>query len=141
MEKGLRSLKGWGGAAVAAFVLVTAPAAFAAGRTAAMKAKLQAKMEQLAMQALPTNEFRQALGFFGPVTKKYMPEFQKFNAEYLAAKDKMPVVVKYLPKAEAAYAEAQAMKVPAKYEAKKEEYLKMFNGFLTAVKMTTMFGG
>jgi len=122
-------------------VLTVAAVASAGDKSAAMKAKLKNQVEQLAMQMLPTNELRQALGFFGPVTKKYMPTFQQFNAEYLTAQEKLPVVAKYLPKAESAYKEAQAMKVPARYEAKKEEYLKMFGGFLTAIRVMTMFGG
>ena len=101
-----------------------------------LKEQLKANAEKMAMEMLPTNAVNEAAGFFGPVTKKYMPTFNAFQKEFKAAKDKLPVVEKYLPKAKEAYAEAKAMKVPAKYVAKKDEYLKMFDQFLTAVSFS-----
>ena len=97
---------------------------------------LTSKLEQAALTMLPTNQLHEAMGFFGPVTKKYMPVFRAFNDEYLAAEEKMPVVAKYLPKANAAFAEAQKMRVPAKYEARKAEYLRMFKAFLVVTRLT-----
>ena len=100
-----------------------------------LKDQLKAHAEQAVMAMLPTNAVNEAAGFFGPVTKKYLPVFEKFTAEYQSATNKFAVVEQYLPKAKAAYAEAKAMKIPEKYAAKKEEYLKMFDRFLSAVDM------
>ena len=101
-----------------------------------LKEQLKANAEKMAMEMLPTNAVNEAAGFFGPVTKKYLPTFNAFQKEFKAAKDKLPVVEKYLPKAREAYAEAKAMKVPVKYVAKKDEYLKMFDQFLSAVSFS-----
>ena len=38
-----------------------------------------------------------------------------------------------------AASEARAMKVPARYEAKKAEYLKMVDGFMAVLRMTMRF--
>ena len=100
-----------------------------------------AKAEQMAMAIMPQEKFNEAAGFFGPVSKKYLPVFQKFVTEYQAASEKLPVVAKYMPDAEAAYADAQAMKVPAKYEAQKTQYLKMIGGFMNVMRMTMRFSG
>jgi len=114
-------------------------AAMVAAAKPTFKEQLKAQSEQMLVSMLPTNAVHEAMGFFGPVTKKYMPEFQKFNDEYLASTNKMAVVEKYLPKAQCAYNDACAMKVPAKYEAKKQEYLKLFSRFLTAAQMAVTF--
>ena len=39
-----------------------------------LKARLKAHAEQAVMAMLPTNAVNEAAGFFGPVTKKYLPE-------------------------------------------------------------------
>lgn len=108
-------------------------AALTASAGKSLKEALRANAEQMAMSMLPTNAVNEAAGFFVPVTKKYLPTFERFCGEYRASKDKLAVVEKYLPKAKAAYGEAKAMKVPAKYVAKKDEYLRMFNEFIAAV--------
>lgn len=113
---------------------VLATSAFPA--SAVTRAQLAAKAEQLAMTMLPTNKLNQAAGFFGPVTKKYLPKFQQFQDEYVTAKDKLPVIRKYMPQAQAALKEAEQMKVPAKYEAEKNEYLGMFRAFLLTMRFT-----
>lgn len=95
-----------------------------------------AKMEQLAMAMLPQERVDQMMGFFGPVVKKYMPVFNQFQQEYQTAQQKLPVVLKYLPKADEAVAEAKAMKVPAKYEAQKAEYVGEVESFLSMAKMS-----
>ena len=114
----------------------TSGTASGAAAPASASAKLVAKAEQMAMSMLPQEKFDKAVGFFGPVAKKYMPVMQDFQKEYKAAKEKIPVIEKYLPQAEAAYADAQAMQVPAKYEQEKQGYLKMVNRFLSVVKMS-----
>ena len=38
-----------------------------------LKARLKAHAEQAVMAMLPTNAVNEAAGFFGPVTKKYLP--------------------------------------------------------------------
>jgi len=104
--------------------------------TAALKEKCANKVEQLAQAMLPKEKMNKALGFFGPVTKKYLPVFNQFNAEYQKSANKIAVVKKYLPKADAALAEAKAMKVPSKYEKEKAEYVQMGEGFLMMTKLT-----
>ena len=108
--------------------------------TAALKSACAAKLEQLAEKMIPQKELNEAMGFFGPVTKKYLPVFNQFNDEYLSGSNKIAVVKKYLPKADAALAEATAMKIPAKYEQQKAGYLQKARAFLTLVKLTVRFG-
>ena len=101
--------------------------------TAALKAACAAKVEQLAERMLPKKEMNEMLGFFGPVSKKYLPVFKRFNTEYLDGTNKLATVKKYLPQANAALAEAKAMKVPARYEAKKADYISKLETFLKLV--------
>ena len=122
--------------AVAGFAATAKPAAAKPSATAAKSTGWAAKMEQLAAKMLPQERVDKMMGFFGPVVKKYLPVFQQFQGEYTAAAKKLPVVTKYLPKADAALAEAKAMKVPAKYEAEKAEYIGEVEAFLTVVKMS-----
>ena len=74
----------------------------AAVDTAALKARCAAKIEQLAERMMPKEKLNRALGFFGPITKKYLPVFNRFNGEYLTGTNKIATVKKYLPKADAA---------------------------------------
>ena len=106
-----------------------------------LKDQLKAHAEQAVMSMLPTNAVNEAAGFFGPVTKKYLPVFEKFQAEYKSATNKFAVVEQYLPKAKEAYAEAKSMKIPEKYVAKKAEYLKMFDRFLSAADVAVVAFG
>ena len=101
-----------------------------------LKSRLKEQAVQMAMSMMPTNELNEAAGFFGPVSKKYKPTFEKFWADFKSSKDRLAVLSDYLPKAEAAYADAKAMKVPEKYVAKKNEYLDKFDQFLSTVKMS-----
>ena len=100
----------------------------------------RAKVEQLAKKMLPEEKLNKAAGFFGPVSKKYMPIANEFKREYQAAANKKAVIVKYLPKAESALTEAKAMKVPAKYAAEKAEYVRMAEAFVAMLKFSTAFG-
>ena len=104
---------------------------------AALKAACAAKVEQLATKMLPEKELNEMLGFFGPVSKKYLPVFNRFNTEYLDGTNKIATVRKYLPQANAALAEAKAMKVPARYEAKKADYISKLETFLKLVNFAT----
>ena len=104
--------------------------------TAALKAACAAKVEQLAEKMLPQKELNEMLGFFGPVSKKYLPVFKRFNTEYLDGTNKLATVKKYLPQANAALAEAKAMKVPVRYEAKKADYVAKLETFLKLVNFT-----
>lgn len=124
--------------ALTLFVLMAGMAS--AVDTAALKSACAAKLEQLAEKMIPQKELNEAMGFFGPVTKKYLPVFNQFNDEYLSGSNKIAVVKKYLPKADAALAEATAMKIPAKYEQQKAGYLQKARAFLTLVKLTVRFG-
>ncbi len=93
-------------------------------------------IERLANALFPPEKIDHIAGFFGPVTKRYMPTFEKFNDEYLAAKDKIPVVKKYLPEAEKALGEARQMRVPQRYEAEKAKYIKSFEVLLASAKLS-----
>jgi len=118
------------------------PAAETAAKPTGVKATgWAARAEQMAMSVMPQESFNEAAGFFGPVAKKYLPTFQSFQREYLAAKEKLPVVVKYMPKAEAALADAKAMKVPARYEQRKAEYIRMIEGFMGVLRMAMAVAG
>jgi len=121
-------------------VLMTAgvlpPAVSAASKTADFGTKL----ELLAEKMLPEKQLDEAAGFFGPVVKKYQPVMESFRREYDAAQDKLAVALKYVPQVDAALADARKMKVPPKYEAKKAEYVKMFEAFVLAAKFYVQFG-
>ena len=119
-----------------ALVSLTAPAL----DKAALKAAFANKVEALAEKMLPQKEVDEMMGFFGPVTKKYLPVFKSFNTEYLSGTNKLATVRKYLPKADAALAEARAMRVPVRYEVQKETYLKRLGAFVTVVKLAARFG-
>ena len=121
---------------------ILAAACFAAPAVdaTALKQKAAARLERLAEKMMPKKDLDEMLGFFGPVTKKYLPVFKSFNTEYLSGTNKLATVRKYLPKADAALAEARAMRIPPKYETQKETYLKRLETFLTVVKFTARFG-
>lgn len=93
-------------------------------------------LERMAMSLFPQEKIDHVAGFFGPVTKKYLPAFDRFNDEYLAARDKMPVIKKYLPQAEAALEEARRMRVPPRYEAEKAQYIKTFEMLLASARFS-----
>ena len=112
-----------------------APAAGALDK-AALKTAFANKVEQLAEKMLPKKEVDDMLGFFGPVTKKYLPVFKTFNTEYFASSNKIATVKKYLPRANDALAEARVMRVPARYEAQKAAYLGKIEGFLSVINLT-----
>jgi len=135
---GLLSLVLVGGVAQAAGTPKAQPKPAAAVKPATGWA---ARAEQMALAVMPQEKFNEAAGFFGPVAKKYLPTFNRFRRDYEAAPEKLPVVAKYLPSAEAALADARAMKVPPKYEAKKAEYLKMIDAFMGVLRMTLKFAG
>ena len=127
-------------AAVTGLTLTAAGTKTAATATKATTATgFVARAEQMAMSIMPQEKFNEAAGLFGPVSKKYLPVFRQFEREYKAAPEKLPVIAKYMPQAESALAEARAMKVPARYEAKKAEYLKMVDGFMAVLRMTMRF--
>ena len=123
-------------AAALALVSLTAPAL----DKAALKTAFANKVEALAEKMLPQKEVDEMMGFFGPVTKKYLPVFKSFNTEYLSGTNKLATVRKYLPQADAALAEARAMRIPPKYEAQKATYLKRLEAFVTVVKLAARFG-
>ena len=98
-------------------------------------------VEQLAMSLLPTNVLNEAAGFFGPVTKRYMPVFERFGAEYEASPDKMTVIAKYLPQAEAALAEAKNMRVSPRFEAEKAKYIRLFDMVMASARLSVRLSG
>ena len=89
------------------------------------------------MSLFPPERMDHVAGFFGPVTKRYLPTFESFNEEYLAAKNKIPVIEKYMPQAEKALAEARRMRVPPRYEAEKARYIRMFEMLMASAKLAT----
>lgn len=120
------------------------PAKAASEKSVQAKAKApagyQARLEQLMQRMLPQEKLDKAAAFFGPVTKKYMPVVTRFQNEYKASANKRALIRKYLPEAESALADAKTMKVPQKYEAEKNEYVKMGEAFLVMLKFSTAFG-
>ena len=108
---------------------------------AALLAVSTPPIEQLAERLFPAERMNRAAGFFGPVVKRYQPVFERFGAEYAASPEKMAVVAKYLPEADRALAAARSMKVPAKYEQEKAEYIRLFQTLLTSAKLAVRLGG
>ena len=84
---------------------------------------------------VPTNIVNEAAGFFGPVSKKYMPHFESFEREYMASSNKFAVVEKFLPVAANALEDARQMRVPQRYENKKAEYIKFFESAYSAANL------
>ncbi len=94
-------------------------------------------LAERAIEALvPVDMANEAAGFFGPVSKKYMPQFEAFEREYMTSSDKLAVVEKYLPLAANALADARKMRVPPRYEGKKAEYIKFFESAYAAASLT-----
>ena len=100
-----------------------------------------ARMAEAIVAKLPTEKVDRAAGFFGPVVKKYRPVVEDFRREYEVAPDKSAVIVKYMPQLEAALADAKAMKVPAKYEAEKADYIKTASAVVASLRFLCRFQG
>ena len=98
-------------------------------------------MERLARSLFPPEKMNEIAGFFGPVTKRYMPVIEKFGAEYEASNDKVGVIAKYLPQAEKALAEARKMKVPPRFKAEKENYIRLFDVVMTSARLAVHLSG
>ena len=64
-----------------------------------------------------------------------------FVAEYAAAPSKLSIVAKYLPEADRAIAAARRMKILAKYEKEKAEYIRLFQTLITSAKVAVKLGG
>ena len=108
---------------------------------AALLAVSTPSLDQLAERLFPAETLDRAAGFFGPVVKKYQPVFDKFVAEYKAAPDKMAIVAKYMPEADKAMAAARRMKIPAKYEKEKWEYIRLCQTLLVSAKLAVKLSG
>lgn len=98
-------------------------------------------VEQMFSSLLPQERLNEAAGFFGPVTKRYMPVFESFGAEYEAAPEKLPVIAKYLPQAEKAFEEAKRMRVPPRFEAEKAQYIRLFGMVLSSARLSVRLAG
>ena len=113
-----------------------APAAKSAAPSKPTAAAKQSLCERALEALVPADIANEAAGFFGPVSKKYMPQFEAFERAYAESPDKVAVVAKYLPVAEQALAEARQMRVPARYEQTKSKYILLFDSALKAAKLT-----
>ena len=98
------------------------------------------RLGRLAQKMFPQQKVDELMGFFAPVVKKYLPTFRKFQNEYATTSGKLAVVEKYLPDAQSALAEAKNMRIPAKYEQKKAEYIRLLDGFMAVLKVSTALG-
>lgn len=122
--------------------VLSAAVVFAAGTTTPAQVKpvkatgWAAKLEQMVQAMVPQEKLDKMAGFFAPVVKNHMQDFNQFQGEYQSATQKLPVLMKYLPKAESALAEAKEMKVPDRYEAEKAEYIGEVEALLTMTKMS-----
>ena len=66
--------------------VMIAVAALLAGTTAAVASSPGSALAERALESLvPTNMVNEAAGFFGPVAKKYMPQFEAFEREYMVS--------------------------------------------------------
>ena len=108
---------------------------------AASSAFPEPSVERLARSLFPPEKMNEIAGFFGPVTKRYMPVIEKFGAEYEASNDKVGVIAKYLPQAEKALAEAKKMKVPPRFKAEKENYIRLFDVVMTSARLAVHLSG
>lgn len=108
---------------------------------AALLAVSTPPLEQLAERLFPAEKLDRAAGFFAPVVKRYQPVFDRFGAEYAASPDKLAVVAKYLPEAERALEAARRMKIPAKYEKEKADYIRLFDMLLASARLTARLSG
>lgn len=105
-------------------------------------ARPEPTLTERALEALvPAKKAHEAAGFFGPVTKKYLPQFEAFVDEYETSTNRIALVARYLPVAEKALAEAHKMRIPPKYEAEKANYLRFFDAALTSAKLILRLAG
>ena len=117
--------------------MMLAVAVLLAGTVAAVEAQSGQTLAERALEALvPVDMANEAAGFFGPVAKKYMPQFEAFEREYMVSSNKIAVVEKFLPVAADALSDARKMRVPPRYEKKKAEYIKFFESAYAAAKFT-----
>ena len=120
-------------------IVTLAVAVLLSGTAAAVEPEGSSLAERALEALVPTNMVNEAAGFFGPVSKKYMPQFEAFEREYMASSDKFAVVEKFLPVAANALSDARKMRVPPRYEKKKAEYIKFFESAYAAAKITVGF--
>jgi hypothetical protein len=93
-----------------------------------------ARMAEALIEKLPMEKVDRAAGFFGPVVKKYLPVMHAFREEYETSNDKAAVIVKYMPKLEAALEDAKAMPVPPRYEAEKADYIRIASSVVSSLR-------
>jgi hypothetical protein len=91
------------------------------------------------VEALPAEKIDRAAGFFGPVVKKYLPDMNALQAEYERSPEKVAVIARYMPKIEAALADAKAMRVPPRYEAEKAEYIRIASSLVASLRLLCKF--
>ena len=95
----------------------------------------------LAGRLFPVEKLDHVKGFFAPVVKRYQASFDNFAAEYAAAPNKLAIVAKHLPEANRALAAARRMKIPAKYEKEKAEYIRLFETLLASARVAVKLSG
>lgn len=93
------------------------------------------------LEKYSAKELREIQGFFAPVVKKWTPVGEKFASEYLAAKNRNAVLTKYLPQARKVLDEARAMKVPPRYEPRRDQYVTAAEALYTAVSLYLQLDG
>lgn len=91
------------------------------------------------VEALPAEKIDRAAGFFGPVVKKYLPDMDALQVEYERSPEKVAVIARYMPKIEAALADAKAMRVPPRYEAEKAEYIRIASSLVASLRLLCKF--
>lgn len=124
------------------FVVLTVAAGLQApASTAPAPAAKPNACERLVASLLPPEKINEMVGFFAPVAKKYLPEFDRFSRDYQLSTNKLSTVAAYLPVADKALAEAKEMRVSARFEQQKANYLKLLRAVLVSARLTTRLGG
>lgn len=110
-----------------------------AAETKATSAK-PSKYEQMLKMMLPQEKLDQAAVMFAPVALKYMPVAEQFRGEFAQSKDKRAVIVKYMPQAESALAEAKAMEVPPELANDKADFIRTVDALIKVMKFAAKSG-
>lgn len=124
---------------MAVFAAIVRAESPAPAKAAPPQQSRMARLAEAMVEKLPRDKLREATGFFAPIVKRYNPVIDAFQREYYRAEDKKAVIIKYAPYCRRAYEEAKAMKVPPRYEAEKQGYLKLANAFVTGLELLIRF--
>lgn len=85
---------------------------------------------------LPQEKLDKATEMFAPIALKYKAVAERFRSEFEQSKSKRDVIIKYMPQAESALAEAKAMEVPQELYKDKADFVRTADALIKVMKFT-----